>query len=277
MKSYSNANFVAVCVLIFLIGVSPVAASEFACDSYASVLSDYVDDNGLVDYAALRDNGSRLETYARSLDALDRETYVSWSDEVKIAFWINAYNGLTVKLIVDNYPIKSSRLKSIVYPKNSIRQISGAWKEVQFRVMGESITLDTIEHKMLRAGFDEPRIHMALVCAALSCPMLRNEPYTGDNLDAQLEDQSARFMAGDTRFRIDRKAGIVRLSAIFDWFGGDFVSRYGTGDPAGKRSEKTQAVINFVSRYVENEDQEYLAADNYKIKHLDYDWSLNEQ
>ncbi len=277
MKSYSIANSVAVCVLIFLIGVSPVAASEFACDSYASVLSDYVDDNGLVDYAALRDNGSRLETYARSLDALDRETYVSWSDEVKIAFWINAYNGLTVKLIVDNYPIKSSRLKSIVYPKNSIRQISGAWKEVQFRVMGESITLDTIEHKMLRAGFDEPRIHMALVCAALSCPMLRNEPYTGDNLDAQLEDQSARFMAGDTRFRIDRKAGIVRLSAIFDWFGGDFVSRYGTGDPAGKRSEKTQAVINFVSRYVENEDQEYLAADNYKIKHLDYDWSLNEQ
>lgn len=164
-----------------------------------------------------------------------------------------------------------------MYPKNSIRQISGAWKEVQFRVMGESITLDTIEHRMLRAGFDEPRIHMALVCAALSCPMLRNEPYTGDNLEAQLEDQSARFMAVDTRFRIDREPGIVRLSAIFDWFGGDFIPRYGTGDPAGKRSEKTQAVINFVSRYVGEKDQEYLAADNYRIKHLDYDWSLNEQ
>jgi hypothetical protein len=84
-------------------------------------------------------------------------------------------------------------------------------------------------------------------------------------------------MDSDTRFRIDREAGVVSVSAIFDWFGGDFISRYGTGDPAGKRSEKTQAVINFVSRYVGEEDREYLVSGNYKIKHLDYDWTLNEQ
>jgi hypothetical protein len=253
------------------------AGTGFEYDDYAAVLAEYVDEKGLVDYSALKANRARVDAFADALARLDAALYRSWDDGDRIAFWINAYNGLTLKLIVDHYPIESSLLRSIVFPKNSIMQIPGRWKKVTFEVMGEPMTLDAIEHKVLRAQFDEPRIHMALVCAALSCPELRNEPFVAARLEEQLDDQTREFLANNNKFRIDREKVVVYLSAIFDWFTGDFVDRYGTGDPAGKRSEETQAVINFVGRYVSDADAAYLASGDYKIKHLDYDWTLNEQ
>jgi hypothetical protein len=253
------------------------ADRSFHYDDYGAVLNEFVDDGGLVDYAALKDGRERLNAYTGALAKLDRTAYEVWNEKEKIAFWINAYNGLTLILIIDHYPIKSSRLRSVVFPKNSIMQIPGRWKKITFEVMGEPITLDAIEHKVLRARFDEPRIHVALVCAALSCPELRNEPFVAERLDEQLDDQAQKFLANDRKFVIDREAGVVRLSAIFDWFAEDFVGHYGTGDPAGRRSEKTQAVINFVSEYVSDADGEYLASGDYRIKYLDYDWTLNER
>jgi hypothetical protein len=156
-------------------------------------------------------------------------------------------------------------------------QIPGRWKKITYEVMGEAMTLDEIEHRVLRAQFDEPRVHVALVCAALSCPELRNEPFVAARLEEQLESQAKEFMADATKFRIDRGKDTVYLSAIFEWFAEDFIGRYGSGDPEGRRSEETQAVINFVSRYVDEEDAAYLASGDYRVKHLDYDWTLNEQ
>jgi hypothetical protein len=264
-----------------LLVLAPAVAARggpgFDYDAYAKVLARYVDDRGLVDYAALHANRRGLDAYAGALARLDRGEYGAWGTDEKIAFWINAYNGLTLKLIVDHYPIESSFLRSTVYPKNSIMQIPGRWKKVTHEVMGEAMTLDAIEHDVLRAQFDEPRIHMALVCAARSCPTLRNEPYVAARLDEQLDGQTRQFLADDTKFRIDRQGGKVYLSAIFDWFAGDFVGRYGSGDPPGRRSEKTQAVINFVMRYVGEADAAYLASGDYRVKYLDYDWTLNER
>jgi hypothetical protein len=257
---------------------SPAAAETvFSHRDYAVVLEEYVDENGLVDYAGLQHNRSRLDRWVEALNRLDRATYGSWSSEDQLAFWINAYNGLTLRLIVDNYPIESSLLKSVVYPKNSIRQISGAWTKIQFRVMGEAITLDAIEHDVLRVEFDEPRIHMALVCAALSCPVLRTEPYEAGALEKQLEDQTRRFLSAGTNFRIDRESGTVWLSAIFDWFGQDFVAKYGTGDPPGKRSEQTKAVLNFVGRHVGDKDRAFIDAGEFRVRYIDYNWELNEK
>lgn len=253
------------------------AAGAFDYDDYEAVLAAFVDDGGLVDYAALRADRGRLDAFAQELAALDRTTYESWNREERIAFWINAYNALTLELIVDHHPIEPSRLRSLVFPKNSIMQIPGRWKKVTFEVMGEPMTLDTIEHKVLRARFGEPRIHVALVCAALSCPELRNEPYLAARLDEQLDDQAREFLANPKKFRIDRERGVVYLSAIFDWFAEDFVDRYGTGDPQGRRSEKTQAVLNFVSRYAAAADADYLGTADFKVKYLDYDWTLNER
>lgn len=263
--------------VVFLSLALPAAGAEFSYGDYAAVLAEYVDDEGLVDYARLSENQTELVAFERTLAELEVDTYHRWSESEKIAFWINAYNALTLRLIIDHYPIDSSILRSVVFPKNSIMQIPGAWKKYTFEVMGERRTLDAIEHEILRDGFDEPRIHMALVCAALSCPILRNEPYEAQRLNDQLNDQARSFLSDDRKFRIDRDNDVVRLSEIFDWFGKDFIGRYGTGDPPGRRGEETQAVLNFIRDYVNDADAAYLAKDNYKVKYLKYDWTLNEQ
>lgn len=258
----------------FLIAVTAgVVRGQGVADEYEIVLKQHVDENGLVDYAAIKESPARLEAFAAALARLPRATYDEWNDESKIAFWINAYNALTLKLIVDHYPIQPSTLKKLIYPANSIRHIPGAWDTVTFEVMGEKMTLDHIEHGILRKEFDEPRIHMALVCAAVSCPPLRREPYRGEELGDQLDDQTRRFLSNPERLAIDRDAGVVRLSAIFDWFAADFVRQYGN---EGGRSDQ-DAVINFVGRYVGDDDRLYLEKGGYDVKHFDYDWTLNER
>ena len=145
-----------------------------------------------------------LDEFVTAFGRLDEKVYEKWDEKAKIAFWLNAYNAFTLKAIIDNYPIKSSFFRSRVYPKNSIRQIPGVWDKIPFTVMGQDLTLEHIEHKILREGFDEPRIHMALVCAAIGCPPLRNEPYLGEELDDQLDDQTRRFLANQEKFKIAR-------------------------------------------------------------------------
>ena len=250
------------------------AEGGFSFDRYGKALADYVDDDGWVNYAGLKEKGEDLETFGAMLAVLDAQVYEAWSEAEKVAFWINTYNALTLKAIIDHYPITGSLPG---YPKSSIRQIPGAWKALQYVVMGQKRTLDEIEHKILRAKFNEPRIHVALVCAAWSCPPLRNEPYVGGPLDKQLEDQSRRFLAMPRGLKIDRDAGHVHVSSIFSWFGGDFVKTYGTDEKFAGRSETERAVLNYISGHVSDKDREYLETGDYGIKYLDYDWSLNER
>lgn len=167
---------------------------EFNYDDYAATLKTYVNNQGMLNYKELKSNREKLDSFVFSVGRLNTESYEKWSEKKKIAFWLNIYNGLTLKAIIDNYPIKSSFFKARLYPKNSIRQISGVWDKLKFTVMGREMTLDEIEHKTLRKNFNEPRIHVALVCAAMGCPLLRNELYTGDKLDVQLNDQTHRFL-----------------------------------------------------------------------------------
>lgn len=234
-------------------------------DDYGTVLKTYVNNKALVNYQELQKNPEQLETFNTSLGAVEPSTYQSWDEAEKIAFLINAYNSFTLESIIDKNPLKKS-----------IRDIKGVWKGREFNIAGESKTLDNIEHKTLRAEFNEPRIHMALVCAAISCPPLRNEPYTGEKLDQQLDDQTQKFLVSPHGFRIDRQKGTVYLSAIFKWFGEDWKKTYGIDDKfTGNANQR--AVLNFISDYLSPEDQEYLEQGNYKIKYLNYDWSLNKQ
>jgi hypothetical protein len=250
---------------------------SFSYDEYAAVLKSYVDNKGMVDYKQLKANHSMLNAFVRTLSELEAATYAKWSSRDKIAFWINAYNSLTLKAIIDNYPIKSSFFRSMIYPRNSIRQISGVWDKKKFRVMGKERTLEQIEHEILRKQFKEPRIHVALVCAAMGCPPLRNEPYIGSRLQAQFDDQTRRLLDNPKKFQIDRTDTTVLLSSIFKWFGSDFVSKYGSEKTLSQLNKNETAVINYLSRFVENADKEYLLRGNYKIKYLHYDWSLNEK
>ena len=253
-------------------------SSKFSYDGYARVLSAHVDDKGMVDYEALNAGPDELNRFVRALAGLDPKTYETWDERAEIAFWTNAYNALTLKLIVDHYPIEAGLISGLAYPKNSIQQIPGRWKKIQFLVMGRRTTLDEIEHKMLRAKFNEPRIHMALVCAAMGCPPLRNEPLVGDKLVEQFDAQTKRFLADPAKFRIDRDSGKVHLSAIFSWFGEDFVKGYKpAGGFASGGSDSEKAVLHFISGYLPAEDGEYLKTGAYEVEHLDYDWTLNER
>ena len=244
---------------------------------YAAVLKTFVDENAMVNYKQLKAQPQQLNAFVSAIGALDRSRYDKWSKKDQIAFWLNAYNGLTLKVIIDNHPIKSSFFKSRIYPKNSIRQISGVWDKITFNVMGQKLTLEYIEHKILRPTFNEPGIHMAMVCAAMGCPPLHNEPYTGDKLVEQLDDQARRFLEHSVKFKIDRRKNRLYLSPIFKWFAADFVRKHTPRRNIGKHNKEVSSVLNYIAPYLSEASKEYVLAGKYKIKYLDYDWSLNER
>ncbi|NOZ23627.1 MAG: DUF547 domain-containing protein [Planctomycetes bacterium] len=254
------------------------APSEgFSYKDYRAVLNTFVNEENLVDYKGLKAAPGRLDAFAAALGKLDRKAYETWTEKGKIAFWINAYNALTLEAIVTHYPIQPSLTASLLYPKNSIRQISGVWDRLRFVAMGKERTLSDIEHEILRKKFNEPRIHMALVCAAMGCPPLRNEPYVAEKLDPQLDDQTRRFLSNPKKFRIDRDAGTVYLSPIFKWFGGDFVGKFAAEEGFARHGAVERAVLNFISGYLAEKDAAYLRERVYTIQYLPYDWTLNGQ
>jgi hypothetical protein len=263
-------------LLVFCGPTAAAAEPPFSYTDYSEVLKAYVSERGLVNYRELKAHRGRLDRFVDSLSTLNGKVYDTWSENERIAFWINAYNALTLKAIIDNYPIKASIFRSLRFPSNSIRQIAGVWDELTFNVMRSGMTLDQIEHKTLRAKFHEPRIHMALVCAAMGCPILRNVPYLAEKLDAQLNDQANRFLGNPDKFRIDRSAGTVYLSSIFKWFGQDFENQFGTTEKLSRFQGPERSVLNFVSGYLNPEDRTYLETGVFSIDYLKYDWSLNE-
>ena len=232
---------------------------------YAEVLQTYVSDRGLVDYKGLQANRQQLDRFNQSLGSISPETYAAWNEAKQVAFLINAYNAFTLQSIIDQNPIK-----------DSIRDISGVWNRRKFALAGEEKTLDNIEHDILRKDFNEPKIHVALVCAAISCPPLRNEPYLSEQLDAQLDDQTAKFTASPQGFDLDRQGKLVSLSSIFKWYGQDFEQTYGIEDKFDG-NDKQRAVLNYLSSTLDPQERKFLEQEDYRVKYLDYDWSLNKQ
>jgi len=246
-------------------GSTTIPAKRFNYQTYTSILQEYVNDQGLVDYEKLKENRQQLDEFNSAIGAVTPSTYDSWTDSEKIAFLINAYNSLTLESIIDSYPTKS------------IRNIIGVWKIRKFDVAGERMTLDQIEHQVLRKEFNEPGIHVALVCAAISCPPLRQEPYTGQQLEKQLNEQAQRFLGNNQGFRIDTQNNAVYFSSIFKWFGEDYEKTYGQ-DPNIDGLNKTEtAIVNYARKYVNSDAQNFLAKGGYKVKYSNYDWSLNVQ
>lgn len=254
---------------------SPVRT--FSHDSYARLLAARVDGRGQVDYAGLRQNPKDLDEYLETLARLEAASYETWPSGHKIAFWINAYNALTLKAVIDHLPIRASGSKAAESSKSSIRQIPGVWNRLEFRVLGQAMTLDRIEHKILRKEFREPRIHLALVCASMSCPPLRREPYLGETLETQLEDQVRRFLAKPENFAFDRARREVLISSIFKWYGGDFVEAYEPSSGFQGLGRTERAVLLFCALHVPEAERRWLETTSYRVLYQKYDWSLNEQ
>jgi hypothetical protein len=202
--------------------------------------------------------------------------YTNWSPEEKLSFWINAYNAFTIKAIIDNYPIKGSVFS--IYPRNSIRQINGVWDKLQFRAVGKTVTLEEIEHEILRKQFNEPRIHFAIVCASLGCHDLRNEAYKADIINEQLENAAIIFINNPQKgVEINSATKVVNISKIFKWFGEDFIDGFGKTLLFNDRDTKDRTVLNFITNHLKSYKQKaFLENNRFKISYLDYDWSLNE-
>lgn len=259
-------------VTLAIAGVSGAAQTGFdhAYRGYGAVLGAHLAD-ARVDYARLQANRAGLDQVVASFGAVLGRDELSWTRAERMAFWINAYNAFTLRSIVDHYPIRGSWPS--FYPKNSIRQIDGVFTGRKWSAAGRSLTLDDIEHMVLRAEFEDPRIHFAINCASLGCPPLASEPYVAARLDAQLDAAATRYLASDRGLVLD--GGTLRLSKIFRWFGRDFVARFASAGPAG-RSDTDRALLAVVATYGPPAAQAAARRPGARLASLDYDWSLND-
>ena len=213
---------------------------------------------GRVDYAGLKAAPADLDAYLKDVATADP---AALSGDDRKAFWINAYNALTLDLIADSYPLKS------------ITDLDGGkvWDTRKFPVAGKSMTLNDIEQRTLRP-LGDPRVHAALNCASIGCPALAAKVYTGAGLSGQLDAASKRWVASA---RLEGAA--LSVSQIFDWYGDDFVARYGSSrfDIPGLDG-KAEAAANFVAAYA-TDKAAALQAGGYTVSYAPYDWGLNKR
>lgn len=269
-------------LLLFVNGMTLGSPSDVAPEYsellrlYDLALSRVVSKQGRVNYSNLQNERISLD---RFVDGIASISLKKMGKPDQLAFWINAYNALTLRIIIDHYPIRPGFISNPMYPRNSIRQIPGAWNKIKFRIAGQLLTLDNIEHEIIRKHFKDPRIHMALVCAAIGCPRLRCKAFVGNRLDNQLNDQSREFFRDPNKFRIDRSKREVVISPIFKWYGKDFVPEYGNSGQHHfkKHPSSTRAVLKFATSFLPPEDRLYLESEDFQIRYSTYDWSLNEK
>jgi hypothetical protein len=259
-----------VLAVALLVQTAPAAPFDHGYAAYASVLRRFV--NGArVDYARLTSGRAALDAAASDFDGPGAAGVASWSRPEQMAFWINAYNVFTLRAIVDHYPIRVRWLS--FGPRNSIRQIDGVWTRLKWRAAGREVTLDQIEHEILRPAFKDPRVHFAINCASISCPPLAATPYAAARLDAQLDEAARRYLASPHGLQISGDR--LRVSSIFKWYGDDFVERYAAaGPPSG--TPRDRAILGVVGRFGPQAAAERAMTGRARLQFLDYDWTLND-
>jgi hypothetical protein len=249
MKKGSFLFFAFLGLPLILAAAPPEVKSETKVNHslYGELLEIHVK-NGVVDYKGLKDDENKLDQYLKILDQTNPDELPR---KEQFSLYINAYNAYTIKLILDNYPVKS------------IKDIGGLlkspWKIKFCKIGGKIYTLDEIEHEILRPRYKDPRIHFAVNCASKGCPPLMSEPYRADLLEGQLEKNTIEFLNDPKRNYLDGRT--LYVSRIFKWFRGDF----------------EDDIVGFFLKYAQGEFRQRLATqkDRIRVKYLDYDWSLN--
>lgn len=263
-----------VVIAIALIAQATCGASANAFDhdyrAYADVLTKHVR-FPRVDYAALKADRTPLDRVVEEFAAPASRGESGWTRQQRMAFWINAYNAFTLRAIVDHYPIRGSWLS--LYPRNSIRQIDGVWTDLAWQAAGRTVTLDHVEHGILRPTFKDARIHFAVNCASISCPPLAAEPYRPGTLDAQLDAAARVFLASPEGVRVD--GDTLRVSSIFKWYGDDFTDQYAPVVP-GNRDARERGILGVIARYGPPDAAELARSGGPALGYLSYDWTLND-
>jgi len=250
-------------LLLALSLLTPAAAEAAAEDpalgaleAWSRVLSEHVEDGG-VDYGALARDRSDLDLYLRSL-ARARPSEMTKPEAM--AFWTNAYNAVVLHHVLERYP-----------GIESVRDVDGFFDELTFPVAGHELTLDAIEERGRDLG--DPRVHFAVVCASTSCPDLRGEPYEAGTIDAQLRDQTRRFLSDESKgLRWEPEEDTLWLSSIFKWYAGDF-----TGGSTVVAFFARGGVFDWVVEHAPPALARKLRGQDPSVRYLDYDWGLNDR
>ncbi|WP_142785167.1 DUF547 domain-containing protein [Changchengzhania lutea] len=212
----------------------------FNHELWNTLLQQYVSEDGQVNYKAFKKNKEKLSVYIENLSKNVPDS--SWKRNEVLAYWINAYNALTIDLIIKNYPV------------NSIKDIKNPWDQALWQFGDKQVDLNHIEHDILRK-MNEPRIHFAIVCASYSCPKLANTAYTSNDLEAQLTAATKTFLSNEKRNKIAPNK--IEISKIFKWFDDDF--------------KKNGSLINFLNQYTD-----ITISEKARMSFKDYNWELNE-
>ncbi len=225
-------------------------------ESFNNVLQSFSNSNGTVDYTSIRNDPFNLNKYITFINNVSPQNHPErFSESDAKAYWINVYNALAIKTIIDNPEV------------NSIKEISwgmGAFWRNKFLVGGKKMTLNNIEHKILRGKYKDPRIHFAINCASNSCPPIGSRIVTGENLDKQLDSKASAFINDSSNVRIDHTNKEIHLSRIFKWFKKDFTTKHNN-------------LILYILGYRYDIDSSNEAAiGSYKIIYNKYDWHLND-
>ncbi len=235
-----------------------VSFNEIDHSSYHTLLQKYVDSDGMVNYKGWKANSAdhdALLKYIKQLGKVDSAKPAS--NEAKLAYWINAYNAVTIEGILQVYPTTSIR--------NHTAKLLGynIWKNLKLISGDQQINLDSIEHKVLRK-MGEPRIHFAIVCASIGCPRLLNEAYVADRLEDQLTTNATDFFSRSRNLQVNQSKRELRLSSIMSWFGTDF----------GQSQEQQ---LQAISPYFPESAKKFVESGGNRVSYLDYDWNINEQ
>lgn len=254
-RSYTMRLFSTLLVSFFF----SVAVASAGDDTplFDAVLQKHVH-NGAVDYQQLK-NDKRLDRYIEFLRRANPDKLPS--QKAKLAFWINAYNAWTLKIICNRYPVQSIMDLAVQKDGKSV----SPWDQPLVTVNNTIMTLNEIEHKIIRPTFKDARIHFALVCAAKSCPILRSEAYIAQKLDEQLDEQARIFLRDMSKNSFNTKQRTVSLSQLFDWYADDF-------------GGKGEALLRYIAPYAPSHVSAQLQADaqRWKIQFNEYSWDLNE-
>ena len=257
--------------LALLVSANAAVAAEFDHSVWNELLQDYVQminhgQASQVDYSGFLQKRAVMRTYLSQLSAVKANKFSTWSKPEQLAFLINAYNAYTVDLILSRYP----KLDSI---KDLGSLLQSPWKKSFVPLFGKMLSLDDIEHGMIRkpGDYNEPRIHFAVNCASIGCPGLLNEAYIGSKLEAQLETVTRAFLADRSRNRYNVTTGRLEVSKIFDWYREDF-------ERGWKDWRKLdQFFAHYADRLTDTpEAKAFVIAGGTKIRFLDYDWALNK-
>lgn len=226
-----------------------------------------------VRYDSFQKDRAQLKAYLESLSKVSEQEFSGWSKERQLAFLVNAYNAFTVEKILTRYPDIQS-----IWDFGKI--FGNPFRDRFFTLLERESYLDRVEHETLRkpGAYDEPRVHFAVNCASIGCPMLREEAYVAERLDAQLEEQARRFLSDRSRNRYNAESGRLEVSKIFDWFMEDWMSGYrgfeGKAVPIRSREQFFAAYAALLADSPGGQKQ--VLEQKAEIRFLDYDWALND-